>query len=91
MRLACLELRQVLLVYCVLRQVNQFLFGTCAPHQGASASLPPDMLVRLSVAALSGLLRYHRSDLGHRKLHGANSEHSKVARWVLLPHSSVTV
>ena len=27
-------------------------FGTCAPHQGASASLPSDMLVRLSVAAL---------------------------------------
>ena len=27
------------------------LFGTCAPHQGASASLPPDMLERLSVAA----------------------------------------
>ena len=44
------------------------LFGTCAPHQGASASLPPDMLERLSVAALSGLLRYHRSDLGDRKL-----------------------
>ena len=56
------------------------LFGTCAPHQGASASLPPDVLERLSVAALSGLLRYHRSDLGDRKLHVAKSEHSKVAK-----------
>ena len=41
------------------------------------------MLERLSVAALSGLLRYHRSDLGDRKLHVAKSEHS-------LPYSSVT-
>ena len=80
MRLAYLELRQVLLVYRALRQVNQFLSGTCAPHQGASASLPPDMLERLSVAALSGLLRYYRSDLGDRKLHVAESEHSKVAK-----------
>ena len=65
------------------------LFGTCAPHQGASAALPPDMLERLSVAALSGLLCYHRSDLGDRKLHVAKSEHSKVANCgFLLPYSS---
>ena len=69
------------------------LFGTCAPHQGASASLPPDMLERLSEAALSGLLRYYyRSDLGDRKLHVAKSEHSKIAKCgFLLPSSSVTV
>ena len=54
--------------------------------------IPPDMLERLSVAALSGLLRYHRSDLGDRKLHVAKSEHSKVAKCgFLLPYSSVTV
>ena len=37
------------------------LFGTCAPHQGASASLSPDVFRRLSVAAFAGLFRYHRS------------------------------
>ena len=72
--------------------IKPILVGTCAPHQGASASLPPDMLERLSVAALSGLLRYYRSDLGDRKLHVAKSEHSKVAKCgFLLPYSSVTV
>ena len=40
------------------------LFGTCAPHQGGSAVLPPDVLERLSVAASLSILRYHRSDLG---------------------------
>ena len=92
MRLDCPVLRQVQLVYNVLRQVNQFLFGNCAPHPGASASLSPDVFRRLSVAAFAGLLRYHRSDLGDRKLHVAKSEHSKIAKCgFLLPSSSVTV
>ena len=56
------------------------LFGTCAPHQGASASLSPDVFRRLSVAAFAGLLRYHRSYLGDRKVHVAKSEHSKIAK-----------
>ena len=68
------------------------LFGTCAPHQGASESLSPDVFRRLSVAAFAGLLRYHRSDLGDRKLHVAKSEHAKIAKCgFLLPSSSVTV
>ena len=56
------------------------LFGTCAPHHGASAVLPPDVLERLSVAASLGLLRHHRSDLGDRKLHVAKFKHSKIAK-----------
>ena len=32
------------------------IFGTCAPHQGASAFRPPDVLERLSLAASAGLL-----------------------------------
>ena len=56
------------------------LFGTCAPHQGASASLPPDVLERLSVAASLGLLRYHRSNLGDRILQVAKFMHSKIAK-----------
>ena len=47
---------------------------------------------RFSVAEFAGLLRYHRSDLGDRKLHVAKSEHSKIAKCgFLLPSSSVTV
>ena len=42
------------------------LFGTCAPHQGASAPLPPDVFCRVSVAASAGLLRYLRSNVGDR-------------------------
>ena len=56
------------------------LLGTCAPHQGASASLSPHVFRRLSAAAFAGLLRYHRSNLGDRKLHVAMSEHSKIAK-----------
>ena len=68
------------------------LFGTCAPHQSASASLAPDVFRRLSVAAFARLLRYHHSDFGDRKLHVAKSEHSKIAKCgFLLPSSSVTV
>ena len=68
------------------------LIGNCAPHPGASASLSPDVLGRLSVAAFAGLLRYHRSDLGDRKLHVAKSEHSKIAKCGFLPpSSSVTI
>ena len=51
-----------------------------------------DVLRRLSVAASAGLLRYHRSDLGGRKLHVAKSKHSEIAKCgFLLPPSSVTV
>ena len=60
---------------------KSILFGTCAPHQGASAVLPPDVLERLSVAAL-GMLRFHGSDLGDRKLHVAKFKHSKIAKCV---------
>ena len=49
------------------------LFGNCAPHPGASASLSPDVFRRLSSSAFAGLLRFHRSDLGDRKLHVAKS------------------
>ena len=61
------------------------LFGTCAPHQGASASLSPDVFRRLSFAVFAGLLRYLRSNLGDRKLHVAKSEHSKIAKCGFAP------
>ena len=66
------------------------LFGTSAQHPGASASLSPEVFKRLSSSAFSGLLRFHRSDLGDRKLHVAKSENSKFAKCgFLLPFSSV--
>ena len=65
------------------------LFGHCAPHPGASAPLSPDVFRRLSSSAFAGLLRFHRSDLGDRKLHVAKSENSKIAKCgFLLPSSS---
>ena len=65
------------------------LFGNCAPHPGASAPLSPDVFRRLSSSAFAGLLRFHRSDLGDRKLHVAKSENSKIAKCgFLLPSSS---
>ena len=67
------------------------LFGKCSPHPGASASLSPDVFRRLSVAAFAGLLRFHRPELGDRKLHVAKSEYSKIANCgFLLPPSSVS-
>ena len=66
-------------------------FGTCSPHPGASASLSPDVFRRLSVAAFAGLLRFHRSELGDRKLHVAKSGRCKVAKCgCQLPPSSVS-
>ena len=75
MRLACLELRQVLLAYRVLRQVNQFYL---APVR--STKVPARLFHQICWnaclwQALSGLLRYYRSDLGDHKLHVAKSEH----------------
>ena len=65
------------------------LFGNCALHPGASASLSPEVFKRLSSSAFAGLLRFHRSDLGDRKLHVAKSENSKTAKCgLLLPSSS---
>ena len=67
------------------------LFGNSSPHPGASAFLSPDVFRRLSVAAFAGLLRFHRSELGDRKLHVAKSEQSKIAKCgSLLPPSSVS-
>ena len=92
MRLACLELRQVLLVYRVLRQVNQFYL---APVR--RTKVPARLFHQICWNAClwqhcQDLLRHHRSDLGDRKLHVAKSEHSKVAKCgFLLPYSSVTV
>ena len=62
---------------------KQILFGNCSPHPGASAFLSPDLFRRLSVAAFAGLLRFHRSELGDRKLHVAKSEHSKMCQTVI--------
>ena len=65
------------------------LFGHCAPNPGASAPLSPDVFRRLSSSAFAGLLRFHRSDLGDRKLIVAKSENSKIAKCgFLLPSSS---
>ena len=92
MRLACLELRQVRLVYRVLRQVNQFYLAPVRRTKVPARLFHQNVFGRLSVAAFAGLLRYHRSDLGDRKLHVAKSEHSKIAKCdFLLPSSSVTV
>ena len=65
------------------------LFGNCAPHPGASASLSPEVFKRLSSSAFAGLLRFYRSDLGDRKLHVAKSQNSKIAKCgFLLPSLS---
>ena len=68
---------------------NPILFGNSAQHAGASASLSPEVFKRLSSSAFAGLLRFHRSDLGDRKLHVAKSENSQIAKCgFMLPFSS---
>ena len=63
-------------------------FGHFASHPGASAPLSPDVFRRLSSSAFAGLLRFHRSDLGDRKLHVAKSENSTIVKCVFLLSSS---
>ena len=80
LRLACTELRQVLMAYRHPSGKPSF-FGPCTPHQGASVPVSQNVFRRLSVAAFASLLRFHRSNLGDRKLH--------VAKPVLLKPPSV--
>ena len=83
-------LLQVQLEYHVLLLASQFYLATVRRtqvlarlfHQRSSSVCPS--------SAFAGLLRFHRSDLGDRKLHVAKSENSKIAKCgSLLPFASV--
>ena len=91
MHLVCPVLPLAQLVYHVLLQGSQSYLATVRRTQMLALFLSPDVFRRLSVAAFAGLLRFHRSELGDRKLHVAKSELSKIAKCgFLLPPSSVS-
>ena len=73
----------------VIMAESQFYLATLRRTQVLARLFPPEVFKRLSSSAFAGLLRFHRSDLGDRKLHVAKSENSKIAKCgFMLPSSS---